>query len=75
MNNRNKGGAYPRRQNLLPFNIYFSWLEESNDKFFVDAIKESASVIYKQAVAEGQFNAKSKPIKYGNYALADEDLA
>lgn len=74
MKQRSKGGAYPHDEAALPFNIYFAWGGEQNDKFFIDAMKEGESIISKQAIAEGQFTAQSMPVKYGNYAFADEDL-
>jgi hypothetical protein len=75
MNARSKGGAYPHDDYLIPLNLYFAWVGEVNDKFFIDALKESTNIIYKQAVAEGQEIADSKQIKYANYAAAAEDLS
>ncbi|KAG9119994.1 hypothetical protein FRC07_004700 [Ceratobasidium sp. 392] len=74
MNARSKGGAYPHDDYLIPLNLYFAWQGELNDKFFIDALKESTRVIYDQAVAEGQDIAGAKQIKYGNYAAAAENL-
>jgi hypothetical protein len=75
MNARSKGGAYPHDDYLVPLNLYFAWQGVTNDKFFIDGLKESTRVIFEQAVAEGQDIAGSKQIKYGNYAAAADDLA
>ncbi|KAF8601270.1 FAD-binding domain-containing protein [Ceratobasidium sp. AG-I] len=75
MNARSKGGAYPHDDHLIPLNLYFAWLTESHDDFFMSALKESTRVIFEQAVAEGQDIGGTKQIKYGNYALGDESLA
>lgn len=74
MNARSKGGAYPHDNYLIPLNLYFAWVGESNDKFFINALEESTAVIRNQAVAEGQDIAGTKQIKYGNYAAASENL-
>jgi hypothetical protein len=74
MTARNKGGAYPHDDFLSPLNLEFAWQDASQDEFFTNGMKESAKVIFNQAVAEGQDIAGSKQIKYGNYAPADEDL-
>lgn len=75
MSARSKGGAYPHDDFLVPLNLYFAWRGELNDDFFIDALKESTRVIRDQAIVEGQDIAGVKQIKYGNYALGDEDLA
>lgn len=75
MTARNKTAAYPHDNYLIPLNLYFAWPLELKDEFFINAIKESARVIYEQAVNEGQDIEGTKQIKYGNYALGDEDLA
>jgi hypothetical protein len=75
MTNRSKDAAYPHSDYLIPLNLYFAWLGESNDKFYTDAMKESTRVIRDQAIAEGQDIAGAKQIKYPNYAAASEDLS
>ncbi|KAG9084980.1 hypothetical protein FS749_004777 [Ceratobasidium sp. UAMH 11750] len=72
MTARNKGGAYPHDNYLIPLNLYFAWTLPIKDQFFIDALKESARVIFDQAVAEGQDIAGTKQIKYSNYAVAAE---
>ncbi|CAE6344847.1 unnamed protein product [Rhizoctonia solani] len=75
MNKRSKGGAYPHDDFLAPLNLYYAWSGDSNDNWYLDALKESTRVIRDQAIAEGQDIAGAKQIKYGNYALATEDLS
>ncbi|CUA77260.1 hypothetical protein RSOLAG22IIIB_12644 [Rhizoctonia solani] len=75
MNKRSKGGAYPHDNFLAPLNLYFAWSGDSNDDWYLDALKESTRVIREQAIAEGQDIAGAKQIKYGNYASATEDLS
>ncbi|CUA67128.1 hypothetical protein RSOLAG22IIIB_07207 [Rhizoctonia solani] len=75
MNKRSKGGAYPHDDFLAPLNLYFAWSGDSNDDWYLNALKESTRVIREQAIAEGQDIAGAKQIKYGNYASATEDLS
>jgi hypothetical protein len=75
MTAKSKGGAYPHDNFLSPMNLEFSWTDASQDEFFINALKESARVIFNQAVVEGQDIAGSKQIKYGNYAAGDDTLA
>ncbi|CAE7181737.1 unnamed protein product [Rhizoctonia solani] len=75
MNKRSKGGAYPHDDFLAPLNLYFAWAGDSNDAWYLDALKESTRAIREQAIAEGQDIAGAKQIKYGNYASATEDLS
>ncbi|QRV97085.1 FAD-binding domain protein [Ceratobasidium sp. AG-Ba] len=63
MTKRNKGGAYPHDNFLIPLNLDWTWIGE-----------ESAQAIMDQAIAEGQDISGSKQIKYPNYSPADEDL-
>ncbi|CAE6485865.1 unnamed protein product [Rhizoctonia solani] len=75
MNKRSKGGAYPHDDFLAPLNLYFAWLDDQFDDWYLDALKESTRVIREQAIAEGQDIAGAKQIKYGNYASATEDMS
>lgn len=75
MNKRSKGGAYPHDDYLIPLNLYFAWVGDVFDEWYITALKESTRVIREQAIAEGQDIAGTKQIKYGNYAAASEDLA
>ncbi|QRV84352.1 FAD-binding domain protein [Ceratobasidium sp. AG-Ba] len=74
MSDRSKGGAYPHDDFLVPLNLYFAWQGSSNDEEFIDAMRESTDLIYRQAVAEGQDVAGAKQIKYPNYAASAESL-
>ncbi|KZV64574.1 FAD-binding domain-containing protein [Peniophora sp. CONT] len=66
--------AYPpdRSRGLLPTNLYFSWELPSLDDEIRGIMKDLASQITAQAVAEGQDVADA--FIYGNYALADTPL-
>ncbi|CCO33555.1 hypothetical protein BN14_07638 [Rhizoctonia solani AG-1 IB] len=75
MNKRSKGGAYPHDDFLVPLNLYYAWLSESQDKWYHSTLEDSARVIREQAISEGQDIGGAKQIKYGNYASATEDLA
>ncbi|CAE7186855.1 unnamed protein product [Rhizoctonia solani] len=75
MTARSKGGAYPHDDFLMPLNLYFAWLGEHNDKWFLNALEESTRIIREQAIAEGQDIQGAKQIKYGNYAAAAEGLS
>ncbi|QRV98415.1 FAD-binding domain protein [Ceratobasidium sp. AG-Ba] len=70
MTSRSKGGAYPHDNYLIPLNLYYAWAPELFDEDFIEAMEESARVIFDQAVTEGQDIAGTKQIKYGNYAPA-----
>ncbi|QRV82883.1 FAD-binding domain protein [Ceratobasidium sp. AG-Ba] len=74
MTKRNKGGAYPHDNFLIPLNLDWTWIGEANNSFFINGAKESAQAIMDQAIADGQDISGSKQIKYPNYSPADEDL-
>ncbi|QRV98416.1 FAD-binding domain protein [Ceratobasidium sp. AG-Ba] len=70
MTSRNKGGAYPHGDFLMPLILDYAWIGGSKDNSILAEMQESVQVIYNQAVAEGQDIAGPKQIRYGNYAPA-----
>jgi hypothetical protein len=70
-----KGGAYPHDPSvpLLPISMFIQWEHEDLDSFFINALKEAASVITNQAISEGQTEASK--ILYPNYAIAGTPLS
>jgi FAD/FMN-containing dehydrogenase len=70
-----KGGAYPHDPSvpLLPIAMFMQWEHDNLDSTFINAIREAASVISKQAISEGQ--TKADKILYPNYALSGTPLS
>ncbi|KJA15273.1 hypothetical protein HYPSUDRAFT_48491 [Hypholoma sublateritium FD-334 SS-4] len=68
--------AFPpvRTLGLLPFNIYFAWLDPSFDTDFQNAARATAATVFNAAVAEGQSNLIGAPV-YPNYAIFDTPLS
>jgi hypothetical protein len=63
--------AWPpvRSVGYLPINLFFSWIDPSEDEFMFDFMKNLAANMTAFAEAEGQ-DVADAPI-YGNYALGD----
>lgn len=59
---------------LLPFNIYFAWLDPLFDTDFQNAARASAATVSNAAIAEGQSSLVGAPV-YPNYAIYDTPLS
>ena len=60
--------AYPHDKSPLPLNLYFTWLDPSEDTFWRTALQTSVNTLAKVAKTEGIFDASAPA--YPNYALS-----
>lgn len=66
--------AYPPNRDvaLLPINLWFAWMDPSDDAAMHSAIQNSSARLTEAALADGQDIAKAA--LYANYALFDTPL-
>ncbi|KAH6839507.1 hypothetical protein B0I37DRAFT_408919 [Chaetomium sp. MPI-CAGE-AT-0009] len=64
-----KQGAFPHADSLLPLNLYFAWVKQSEDEWWYTRVRQSLATLKQVAMEEGIY--EDTFLEYSNYALSD----
>jgi len=59
---------------VWPSEVFYTWFDEADDKFWQAAVLETAALLQAQAIAEGQQLTGNEALLYSNYAAGNTPI-
>ncbi|KAJ4388552.1 hypothetical protein N0V93_006010 [Gnomoniopsis smithogilvyi] len=67
-----RSSAFPHADSAVPLNLYYSWIGEDNDEFWLSTMQSNVDQLKQVAISEGIFN-ETAPL-YPNYSPSTATL-